>query len=119
MAARVDITAFSKGEDFQIEVTANNRDRTPIDNAATQTFEFIISSEAGAVALLTFNTTPQIVLADADTGLWQISLSPVDLTTLTELTDYWYEIWTTSAGGIEIHHIKGILNLNTSKKSLI
>lgn len=109
MADIKNITDFSKGEQFQVKVLARNRDGTPLSDAANTTFEFIISDEVGGVALLTFNSSPQIILTDAAAADWAISLSPADLTTLTEETKYWYEVWTTSAGGIEVHQNKGAL----------
>lgn len=117
MALRKDIIdddSFSKGEDFQITVNAVNRDGSALDDAATQTFDFIISTAAGAAALLTFSGSPQIVLDDAPAARWLVSLSPVDLTTLTAGVEYWYEVWTTSAGGIELHQIKGKMTLATA-----
>ena len=112
MASEVDITDFSKGENVQFSSAMLNRDQTPIDDAANVTVEFVISLSPTKDMLLKFDSSPQIILQDAPTGMYNFDFADTDFDILTAGKPYRYEIWTTSAAGVEIHQVEGSLILS-------
>ena len=111
MVATHDIKTFSKGEDVQFNVLLKNRDGTPLSDAATQTIDFVISEKNTGVVLAEFNTSPEVVLADAGTATWTVKLLRADLAVMTQDVAYEYNIWSTSAAAWRVLQITGTFTL--------
>ena len=112
MSTKQNILDFSKGEGLAINLSLQNRDETPLVDAATQTIDFVISASAETdPPIAEFDTTPQIVLVDAPTAAWTVAIAPADLSALTEGVEYRYDVWSTSVAGLVLHQIGGALLL--------
>ena len=111
MVATHDIKTFSKGEDVKFSILLKNRDGTPLSDAATQTISFVISDKLTGATLAEFNTTPEIILADAPTANWTVTLLRAALAALTQEVAYEFNVWSTSAASWRVLQITGTFTL--------
>ncbi len=115
MAKTQDIKTFSKDETVEVTLLLRNRDGTVITSAATVAVDLVISKDGTSDAVYEFDTTPQIILADAPTGQWNVTLEPADVVNLKEGAEYRYDVWSTGSGGTpRLHQITGVLQLQKS-----
>ncbi len=116
MVARINIDDFSKGEDLAFPVYMRNKDETVILNAASQQIDFVIVDLLTRAIVVEFNSSPQVVLADAGTGDWTITLSRVDLASLNHTDEYEYNVFSTSNNGAgeRLHQLIGLFTLDRS-----
>lgn len=115
MATVLNIADFHHGETLVITLSAKNPDGSVITNAANQTVTWQISNKEDGPAVLSFDTAPQVVLQDAPTGVWDLSLQFADYNTfLRETKTYYYNVWTTDLSGTNLLQVKGTLAMGSS-----
>lgn len=69
-----DLTEFYHGETIEFTVAAKDRDGSVITTPGSQTLTFWIGNTQGGAALLEFSASPEVVLSDAGTGVWLVSI---------------------------------------------
>jgi hypothetical protein len=106
------IKTFYYGETLQFTIAAKNRDGGVIDNPASQTLTFWIGLTPDGDPVLTFNSAPEVSLADAGSGVWLVSVSFADYSaTLKEGRIYYYNLTTTFGTDDPILQLEGELIL--------
>ena len=96
MSSAQNITQFHKGEPVTIQLFAKDPDGTVIPSAASQAITVTIATTKGGTASLTL--TGKETLVSATTGEFTLVLTATDLTSLTEQTVYYYNIWSQLSG---------------------
>ena len=94
-------------ETIKISVLAKERDKTVLLNPATATFSFRIGVDTASDPIYEFTTTPEVSLVDIPTAKWLVTLPSSTIPLIEEGVTYRYDIYTTSAGGDQIHQAGG------------
>lgn len=90
------LTGFAHGETVQFSILARTPGGDPISSPASATVTLTIGATQDGAAIVTAGTaTGEIVLGDAATARFDVTLSPAALADLSEGTIYWHNIWTT------------------------
>jgi hypothetical protein len=91
----LDITEFSYGETLTFTIAAKDRDGSVITTPGSQTLTLWIGNTLGGAAALEFNSSPEVVLSDAGTGTWLVSVPYASYSsTLSEGRVYYYNLTT-------------------------
>lgn len=118
MAAEIDITTFSDGEDVIIELFAKDDDGVALTDTSNETIRMNVALRRDQdVPDLTVDAAPNVVLTDAGLGQWTITLDAVDDLSgvITPGAAYHYSIWSiNSVTGKTYHQARGRLVLQRS-----
>lgn len=112
MASNPSLNTFYKGETVEFTVELKNRDQTVLSDGANQTITLTFSDKkCKEDPILTFNASPQIVLADLPQGFWNVTLTETDLTILKENVTYAFAVTSEDLSGVVIAQIVGEFTL--------
>jgi hypothetical protein len=114
MATEINIDGFHYDEYVEILFQGRDRSGYPLSDAASQVITLVISGTAGGVADPGgewSTATGHIVLVDAPEAKWEISLTPDDLSDLSEGKVYYYNIWSQLTPDTPILQAKGRFTL--------
>lgn len=95
MPAPFNLNGFAHGETVQFSVRARRPGGAVLTTPGTATVILTIGATVEGEPIVQFSTgTGHIVLADAGTAEFDVTLQPADLAEIAEGTAYWYNIWT-------------------------
>ena len=103
---------FFKGEAVEITLLAKNVDGTPLTDANDAIVIMTIGLSPSGEPLLQFDD--KHTLLDLPTARFNITLSALDVTLLTEGKAYYYNMWTQALTGDPRLQGKGKISLNKS-----
>lgn len=112
MSAEVDITTFSDGEDIIIEVFAKDDEGNALTDTGNETIRLNVARNKTAAPVLSVDTSPQVVLTNAGTAHWTITLDAVNdlLNVIEPGRAYVFSIWSINGStGRTYHQAEGRL----------
>jgi hypothetical protein len=102
---------FYIGETIRFDILAKERDGTALASPSTATMTLRISDSPESASLYSFDTSPEITLADVPTSRFSVILPSATIPLIEEGVTYRYDIYTASAGGDILHQVGGALVL--------